>query len=122
MLKYNYAGTIKVNIMNILRYIDYSLYTDKERVEKQQTEDRVPEDKPAPQPAKNKESNATPGQPKPASAVNESPQAQDTFDRGADIGESGLGSDGRDMAADWGVEWVDPSSFGTGPYCGIMFE
>ena len=34
MLKYNYAGTIKVNIMNILRYIDYSLYTDKERVEK----------------------------------------------------------------------------------------
>ena len=92
---------------------------DKERVEKQQTEDRVPEDKP--QPAKNKESNATPGQPKPASAVNESPQAQDTFDQGADIGERGLGSDGRGMATD-GLVWVDPSLFGTSEYCGIMFE
>ena len=59
---------------------------DKERVEKQQTEDKLPETKP--QPVKNKESSAQPGQPKPASAVNESPQAQDTFDRGADIGES----------------------------------
>ena len=93
---------------------------DKERVEKQQTEDRVPEDKP--QPAKNKESNATPGQPKPASAVNESPQAQDTFDQGADIGERGLGSDGRGMAATWGVEWVDSSTLDSTPYCGITFE
>lgn len=93
---------------------------DKERVEKQQTEDRVPEDKP--QPAKNKESNATPGQPKPASAVNESPQAQDTFDRGADIGERGLGSDGRGMAATFGVEWVDSSTLDSTPYCGITFE
>ena len=92
---------------------------DKERVEKQQTEDRVPETKP--QPAKNKESNATPGQPKPASAVNESPQAQDTFDRGADIGEQGIGTDGQGMATD-GWVWVDPSLFGTGEYCGITCE
>lgn len=93
---------------------------DKDTVEKQQTEETVPE--PKPQPVKNKESSAQPGQPKPASAVNESPQAQDTFDQGADIGERGLGSDGRGMAATWGVEWVDPSLFGTGEYCGIMFE
>ena len=79
----------------------------KERVEKQQTEETVPEDKPAPQPVKNKESNATPGQPKPASAVNESPQAQDTFDRGADIGEQGIGSDASSMAAEWGVPNLD---------------
>ncbi len=78
---------------------------DKERVEKQQTEDRVPETKP--QPAKNKESSAQPGQPKPASAVNESPQAQDTFDRGADIGEQGIGSDASSMAAAWGVPNLD---------------
>ena len=95
---------------------------DKERVEKQQTEDKLPETKP--QPAKNKESNATPGQPKPASAVNESPQAQDTFDRGADIAESGLGSsaDAAAVAAEDGVIFVDPSSFGTCTHCGIMFE
>lgn len=93
---------------------------DKDTVEKQQTEETVPE--PKPQPVKNKESSAQPGQPKPASAVNESPQAQDTFDQGADIGERGLGSDGRGMAATWGVEWVDPSLFGTSEYCGIMVE
>ena len=78
---------------------------DKDTVEKQQTEDRVPEDKP--QPAKNKESNATPGQPKPASAVNESPQAQDTFDRGADVGEQGIGSDASGMAVRDGVVNLD---------------
>lgn len=72
---------------------------DKDKVEKQQTEDKLPEDKPSTQPAKNKESNATPGQPKPASAVNESPQAQDTFDRGADIAESGPTSGADDVAA-----------------------
>ena len=92
---------------------------DKDTVEKQQTEETVPE--PKPQPVKNKESSAQPGQPKPASAVNESPQAQDTFDQGADIGERGLGSDGRGMATD-GLVWVDPSLFGTSEYCGIMFE
>ena len=92
---------------------------DKDTVEKQQTEETVPE--PKPQPVKNKESSAQPGQPKPASAVNESPQAQDTFDQGADIGERGLGSDGRGMATD-GLVWVDPSLFGTGEYCEIMFE
>ena len=92
---------------------------DKERVEKQQTEERVPE--PKPQPAKNKESSAQPGQPKPASAVNESPQAQDTFDRGADIAESGLGSyaDAAAVAAEDGVIYVDPSLFGTLPPCGM---
>ena len=97
---------------------------DKDTVEKQQTEDKLPEDKPASQPAKNKESNATPGQPKPASAVNESPQAQDTFDRGADIGESVTTSeaDVAAYAAELGVRYVDPSLFGTGEYCGIMFE
>ena len=94
---------------------------DKERVEKQQTEDRVPEDKPASQPVKNKESNAQPGQPKPASAVNESPQAQDTFDRGADIGEQGIGTDGQGMATD-GWVWVDSSTLDSTPYCGITFE
>ena len=93
---------------------------DKDTVEKQQTEETVPE--PKPQPVKNKESSAQPGQPKPASAVNESPQAQDTFDQGADIGERGLGSDGRGMAATWGVEWVDPSTLDSTPYCGIMVE
>ena len=95
---------------------------DKDTVEKQQTEDKLPEDKP--QPAKNKESNAQPGQPKPASAVNESPQAQDTFDRGADIGESVTTSeaDVAAVAAEDGVRYVDPSLFGTGEYCGIMFE
>ena len=92
---------------------------DKDTVEKQQTEETVPE--PKPQPVKNKESSAQPGQPKPASAVNESPQAQDTFDRGADIGEQGIGTDGQGMATD-GWVWVDPSLFGTGEYCGIMFE
>ena len=97
---------------------------DKDKVEKQQTEETVPADKPAPQPAKNKESNAQPGQPKPASAVNESPQAQDTFDRGVDIAESGLGSyaDAAAVAAEDGVIFVDPSVIGTGEYCGIMFE
>lgn len=80
--------TVKTKDGNIL---------DKDTVEKQQTEETVPE--PKPQPVKNKESNATPGQPKPASAVNESPQAQDTFDRGADIAESGLGSYADDVAA-----------------------
>ena len=94
---------------------------DKDTVEKQQTEDKLPEDKPASQPAKNKESNAQPGQPKPASAVNESPQAQDTFDQGADIGERGLGSDGRGMATD-GLVWVDSSTLDSTPYCGIMVE
>ena len=92
---------------------------DKERVEKQQTEETVPE--PKPQPVKNKESSAQPGQPKPASAVNESPQAQDTFDQGADIGERGLGSDGRGMATD-GLVWVDSSTLDSTPYCGITFE
>ena len=85
---------------------------DKDKVEKQQTEDRVPETKPASQPAKNKESNATPGQPKPASAVNETPQAQDTFDRGADVGEQGLGQDASGMAAEWGVPNLDAGGFG----------
>ena len=85
---------------------------DKERVEKQQTEDKLPEDKPSTQPAKNKESNAQPGQPKPASAVNESPQAQDTFDRGADVGEQGLGQDASGMAAEWGVPNLDAGGFG----------
>lgn len=94
---------------------------DKDTVEKQQTEETVPEPKPKPQPAKNKESNAQPGQPKPASAVNESPQAQDTFDQGADIGERGLGSDGRGMATD-GWVWVDSSTLDSTPYCGIMVE
>ncbi len=95
---------------------------DKERVEKQQTEETVPE--PKPQPVKNKESNATPGQPKPASAVNESPQAQDTFDRGADIGESVTTSeaDVAAYAAELGVIYVDPSTLDSTPYCGIMFE
>ena len=95
---------------------------DKDTVEKQQTEDKLPETKP--QPAKNKESNATPGQPKPASAVNESPQAQDTFDRGADIAESGLGSyaDAAAVAAEDGVIYVDPSMIGTGTPCGITCE
>lgn len=93
---------------------------DKDTVEKQQTEETVPE--PKPQPVKNKESSAQPGQPKPASAVNESPQAQDTFDQGADIGERGLGSDGRGMAATFGVEWVDSSTLDSTPYCGITFE
>ena len=85
---------------------------DKERVEKQQTEDKLPE--PKPQPAKNKESSATPGQPKPASAVNESPQAQDTFDRGADIAESGLGSysSSAAIAAEDGVVNGDAGGFG----------
>lgn len=78
---------------------------DKDKVEKQQTEDRVPESKP--QPVKNKESNAQPGQPKPASAVNESPQAQDTFDRGAEVGEQGIGSDASGMAARDGVVNLD---------------
>ena len=95
---------------------------DKERVEKQQTEETVPE--PKPQPAKNKESNATPGQPKPASAVNESPQAQDTFDRGADVGESVTTSeaDVAAVAAEDGVRYVDPSLFGTCTHCGITCE
>lgn len=81
----------------------------KERVEKQQTEETVPEDKPV----KNKESNATPGQPKPASAVNESPQAQDTFDRGADIAESGLGSysSSAAIAAEDGVVNLDDPNY-----------
>ena len=92
---------------------------DKDTVEKQQTEETVLE--PKPQPVKNKESSAQPGQPKPASAVNESPQAQDTFDQGADIGERGLGSDGRGMATD-GLVWVDSSTLDSTPYCGIMFE
>ena len=92
---------------------------DKDTVEKQQTEETVPE--PKPQPVKNKESSAQPGQPKPASAVNESPQAQDTFDQGADIGERGLGSDGRGMATD-GLVWVDSSTLDSTPYCGITFE
>lgn len=93
---------------------------DKDKVEKQQTEDRVPE----PKPVKNKESNATPGQPKPASAVNESPQAQDTFDRGADIAESGLGSyaDDAAVAAEDGVIFVDPSMLGNAVPCGITCE
>ena len=97
---------------------------DKDKVEKQQTEDKLPETKPASQPAKNKESSAQPGQPKPASAVNESPQAQDTFDRGADIAESVTTSeaDVAAVAAEDGVRYVDPSLFGTGEYCGIMFE
>lgn len=97
---------------------------DKDTVEKQQTEDKLPEDKPASQPAKNKESSAQPGQPKPASAVNESPQAQDTFDRGADIAESGLGSysSSAAIAAEDGVAFFDPSTIGTGEYCGITFE
>ena len=87
---------------------------DKDTVEKQQTEETVPADKPKPQPAKNKESNAQPGQPKPASAVNESPQAQDTFDRGADIAESGLGSyaDAAAVAAEDGVVNLDAGGFG----------
>ena len=95
---------------------------DKDTVEKQQTEERVPETKP--QPAKNKESNATPGQPKPASAVNETAQAQDTFDRGADIGESVTTSEADDAAyaAELGVIYVDPSLFGTGTHCGITCE
>lgn len=107
--------TVKTKDGNIL---------DKDTVEKQQTEDKLPEDKPAQQPVKNKESNATPGQPKPASAVNESPQAQDTFDRGADIAESGLGSyaDAAAVAAEDGVIFVDPSTLDSTPYCGIMFE
>lgn len=107
--------TVKTKDGNIL---------DKERVEKQQTEDKLPEDKPAPQPVKNKESNATPGQPKPASAVNETPQAQDTFDRGADIGESVTTSDAdvAAYAAELGLGFFDPSTIGTGEYCGIMFE
>ena len=92
---------------------------DKDTVEKQQTEETVPE--PKPQPVKNKESNAQPGQPKPASAVNESPQAQDTFDRGADIGEQGIGTDGQGMATD-GLVWVDSSTLDSTPYCGITFE
>ena len=85
---------------------------DKDTVEKQQTEETVPETKP--QPAKNKESNAQPGQPKPASAVNESPQAQDTFDRGADIAESGLGSysSSAAIAAEDGVVNGDAGGFG----------
>lgn len=95
---------------------------DKERVEKQQTEESVPE--PKPQPAKNKESSATPGQPKPASAVNESPQAQDTFDRGADVGESVTTSeaDVAAYAAELGVGFFDPSMIGTGEPCGITCE
>ena len=94
----------------------------KERVEKQQTEETVPE--PKPQPVKNKESSAQPGQPKPASAVNESPQAQDTFDRGADIAESGLGSyaDDAAYAAELGLGFADPSLFGTCTHCGITCE
>lgn len=83
---------------------------DKDKVEKQQTEETVPE--PKPQPVKNKESNATPGQPKPASAVNESPQAQDTFDRGAEVGEQGIGSDASGMAARDGVVNLDAGGFG----------
>ena len=65
-----------------------------------------------------------PGQPKPASAVNETAQAQDTFDRGADIAESGptSGADDAAYAAELGVIYVDPSLIGTGEYCGIMFE
>ena len=95
---------------------------DKDKVEKQQTEDKLPE--PKPQPVKNKESNATPGQPKPASAVNESPQAQDTFDRGADIGESGLGSyaDDAAYAAELGLGFFEPSMLGNAEPCGITCE
>lgn len=95
---------------------------DKDKVEKQQTEEKDPATKSEQQPAKKKESDAKPGQEKPTSAANENPQAQDTFDRGADVGEQGLGSDGSDMAASWGVEFVDPSALDSVPSCGITFS
>ena len=95
---------------------------DKDKVEKQQTEDKLPEDKPAQQPAKKKESDAKPGQEKPTSAANENPQAQDTFDRGADVGEQGLGSDGSAVAAEDGVVSVSPDGFGTNSTCYMTME
>lgn len=91
---------------------------DKDKVEKQQTEEKDPA---AQQPAKKKESDAKPGQEKPASAANENAQAKDTIDRSADVGESGLGTDGQGMATD-GWTFVDPSALDSVPSCGITFS
>ena len=95
---------------------------DKDKVEKQQTEEKDPATKPEQQPAKKKESDAKPGQEKPASAAKENAQAQDTFDRGADVGEQGLGSDGSAAAARDGVVFVSPDGFGTNSTCYMTME
>ena len=95
---------------------------DKDKVTKQQTEDKDPSAKPEQQPAKKKESDAKPGQEKPASSAKENPQAQDTIDRSKDQGETGLGDDGQSMAAEWGVTFVDPSALDSVPSCGITFS
>ena len=77
---------------------------DKDKVEKQQTEDEAP--------------GAKPGQKKPASSAKENPTANGTIDRSNDQGES---TDDAAMAAEWGVPLIDPSALDSVPPCGITF-
>ena len=89
---------------------------EQDKVEKQQTEDKVPDAKPA-QPAKKKEENQ-PGQPKPESAKKENPQGTDNTDHGAD---PDFGYDG--WAGDnvcWSHDYANSCDF-SDPY-GLHFE
>ena len=92
---------------------------DKDKVTKQQTEDKDPSAKPEQQPAKKKESDAKPGQEKPASSAKENPTANDTIDRSKDEGGD---FDPAAGAAEWGVPLVDPSALDSVPSCGITFS
>ena len=81
---------------------------EQDKVEKQQTEDKVPEAKPA-QPAKKKEENQ-PGQPKPESAKKETPTATDNTNHDAD---PDFGYDGWDAGLIQGTD-DGPGNYGAG--------
>ena len=83
---------------------------DKDKVEKQQTEEKDPSAKPADQKKPANGSDTKPGNPAPAKDP-ASAQAQDTFDRSNDKGGDGLGDTGQSMAAETGWYYVDTSDW-----------
>ena len=90
---------------------------DQDKVEKQQTEDKVPEDKPAQQPVKKKEDTQV-GQPKPESAKKENPTGTDNTNHDPDLG--GV-SDADWAAAGWTVV-ADPEDCNHAGGSGLYFE
>ena len=81
---------------------------EQDKVEKQQTEDKVPEAKPA-QPAKKKEENQ-PGQPKPGSEQKENPTATDNTNHDPDFEYDGWAGDN--------ACWSHAACYGGGDYSG----
>ena len=91
---------------------------DKDKVEKQQTEEKDPAAKTDPQTSKKSNESPKPGQEKPASSANEQSQAEDTANR---TDEQGSTTDVNDGIAAWGVGCDANTTWGDASYsCGDL--